>query len=638
MCGIAGYVGDPLPANAYHAVVRMTAALERRGPDAQGVENWPAAVLGHRRLSIFDLTEAGSQPMLSRDKQIGLVFNGAIYNFLELRIELERAGYCFRSESDTEVLVYGYQHWGIDDLVGKLRGMFAFAIWDNRRRALMLVRDRLGVKPIVYRVANGSIAFASTIGALHCAGMLQEVDESAVLDFLEWGWIPDHRAIFKGVVKIPAATIVEWQAGRITQRRYWKVPEPSRGKRIRFDDAVAQTEELVLDAVRIRLAADVPVGALLSGGIDSTLVCWAMSHLKANIRAFTIRTGSYESDETADASYTARVLGIPHHVIDLPSQKSAPTDQLISAYGEPFACASAIGMLRLSEAIKPQATVLLTGDGGDDIFLGYPRHRHMWYAQKLANVLPESIAGKWPWARRQLQRWPQLRRPVHFLDYATEGLSAAASNSDLLNYYHRNNFIGARVQNAIDLRVAPTPSFSSARRLLPEFLEHEWQTQFTGEYMTKVDGASMFHAIEARSPLLDHVLWEHAASLPYDLRLHRGELKAVLRQIVRNRVGARTASRRKRGFTIPVEHWLSQHWRQDLQRLSEDSLLERGQWIRPQAIRRAVDETVTSGRVPKQLWYLMVLEQWMRRYSGASSSAASEWRSGSLTKAHAAQS
>jgi asparagine synthase (glutamine-hydrolysing) len=593
-------------------VQRMTTALARRGPDAEGVHCWSSAVLGHRRLSIFDLSEAGHQPMLSPDGQVGVVFNGAIYNFLELRSELEQKGYQFRSQTDTEVLVHGYDAWGIDALVPKLRGMFAFAVWDNRRRALMLVRDRLGVKPLIYALTNQGIAFASTVQALYDAGFIHEIDDAAVLDFIEFGWIPDERAIFRGAVKLPAATIVEWHNGSVTQRKYWSVPPAEAAGSIRFGEAVEATEEALLEAVRLRLFADVPVGALLSGGIDSTLVCWAMAKLNANIRAFTISTPGDPCDEADDARRTAQLLGIAHEVIELPPTEQPPIHELVSAYGEPFASSSALGMLRVSKAVKPKVTVLLTGDGGDDIFLGYPRHRHMWWAQRTARTLPGAVAALWPHVRKVVHRSPRLRRPMHFMDYVTEGLSAASMNADLLGYYERRSMLGRRLRAIRRPRIES--SLASARRLLPEFLDHEWHTQFTGEYMTKVDGATMFYAVEARSPFLDHVLWELAGALPYGVRLHRNELKAVLREIVRRRVHPEVATRRKRGFEIPVENWLLTEWRAQLDEIRDGTVLEREAWTEPGSIERAITEAVARKAVPPQLWRLIILEHWMRKH------------------------
>ncbi|HSP69235.1 MAG TPA: asparagine synthase (glutamine-hydrolyzing) [Bryobacteraceae bacterium] len=612
MCGITGLVGLTTDSpQARETVAAMVSSLVRRGPDSAGMEIWPEAILGHRRLAILDLSEAGHQPMVSEDREIGLVFNGCIYNFQEIRKELEAHGYRFRSHTDTEVLLHGYRHWGADALVQRLRGMFAFGIWDDRQRKLTLVRDRLGVKPLVYAAAKGRIAFASTITALRDGRFVEEIDPQAVLEFLEFGWVSDDLTIFAGARKVPAATIVEWQDGRIRERCYWRPPE-SGSRKISFDQAVEETEALFLEAVKLRLVADVPIGALLSGGIDSTLVAWAMAKLNANVKSFTVGAPGHPSDESADARRTARILGIPHEVIDLSSDDQPALDDLTCAYGEPFACSSALGMLQVCKAVKPKATVLLTGDGGDDVFLGYPHHRNFLYAQRLARLLPSSAARIWPSVRPAVARVPALRRAMHLTDYAVGGLGAVTRTHDGLPYYEHAGILGERLVAHNLKHRAIALSFDSARNLMEEFLEYERRTRFVAEYMTKVDGGAMYYSIEARSPFLDHVLWEHAASLPIEMRLRGGGLKPVLRALVRRNVGAEVADRKKQGFTVPVWNWLIQGWRPQLDALSHDTLLEREGWIRPETISAAAAAAVSAGRAPVQLWALVVLENWLR--------------------------
>ena len=288
MCGIAGFAGKIDRQDAEHRVRLMLRSLERRGPDSEGLEAWDGAVLGHRRLSIFDLSELGHQPMFTTDRSLAVVFNGAIYNFHDLRDELIQAGYHFRSQTDTEVLLHGFREWGIDVLVAKLRGMFAFVIWDDRAKSLTLVRDRLGVKPLCFVERDGGLAFASTPRALHEAGLAGEIDPQAITDFLEFGYVTDNRSIYRDVQKVPAATILEWSAGKLHSREYWTLSEAGSSSAVGFEDAVDETERLLLKSVELRLLADVPVGALLSGGIDSSLVCWAVAKLGGDLTAFTV--------------------------------------------------------------------------------------------------------------------------------------------------------------------------------------------------------------------------------------------------------------------------------------------------------------------------------------------------------------
>ncbi|MFL6229577.1 MAG: asparagine synthase (glutamine-hydrolyzing) [Pyrinomonadaceae bacterium] len=614
MCGIAGIAGFTDARGATDAVRRMTCALARRGPDGEGAHGWRACVLGHRRLAIFDLSEAGRQPMLSRDGTVGVTFNGAIYNFRELRRELESRGTVFHSQTDTEVLVEGYRAWGIDRLVENLRGMFAFGLWDDNTRKLFLVRDRLGVKPLVYATTpTGGVAFASNVRALQRAGLVGELDEQSVVDYLEFGYVPDSRVIYEGATKVAAGEIVEWSAEAGTRARtYWTPPAVQAKDAPSFEEAVEETERLFLRAVEMRLFADVPVGSLLSGGVDSSLVCWAIARLGGDVTAFTVGTPGDEWDETEDARATAAHLGIKHRVLALSADDAPTVEEQVSAYAEPFACASALGMLRVSRAVKGEATVLLTGDGGDDVFLGYPEHRHFQLAEKLARRLPTTAAGVWLKAGAAVPRVGALKRGASFLNYATGGLGAVASAHDGLPVYRREGLLGARLKDAtVEQRLIPW-AHASASNLLTEFLDYDRRTRFVGEYLTKVDGATMRHALEARSPFLDQDLWEFAARLPYDVRLHGGQQKAVLRELARKHLGERVAAGRKRGFGVPVQRWLAGRWRARLEELLTDSLVERHGWIDAAAARALLTRTATRGSVPNQLWYIFVLETWLR--------------------------
>jgi len=620
MCGIAGIAGGGCPENA---VRRMTALLERRGPDAEGLEVWEGAALGHRRLSIFDLSAAGRQPMLSADGSVGVVFNGAIYNFLDLRAALEREGCRFHTRTDTEVLVHGYQVWGIDRLIGKLRGMFAIGLWDQKRSTLFLVRDRLGVKPLFYSARDGRIAFASTARALAAGfggGAGGQIDAQAVAEYLEFGYITDGRAIYGGAHKLSAATILEWRDGTLTEREYWR-PTTAQERGPALDEAVEETERLFVEAVRLRLEADVPVGALLSGGVDSSLVCWAIAKLGGCIRAFTIGTPGDIWDETGDARQTARELGIQHEVIDVGPESAPGVEDLVAAYGEPFACASALGMLRVARAVKSVATVLVTGDGGDDCFLGYPEHQYFWWAQRAARWIPKPAAQFWLEASGEPPRRGLFKRPAHFLDFATGGLGMVTRIHDGLPYYRRNGLLGERLAGATVTQREIAKSPVSARRLLTDFLEYDRRTRFVGEYLTKVDGGTMHYALEARSPFLDQELWNFAQSLPYALRLGGG-LKTILREVARRNVGERIASGRKRGFGIPVQRWLAAKWRPAFEEVLGDSELNRQGWTHGDAVLHQFRAEAATGSVSKQMWYLYVLEAWLRQERGAANETA----------------
>jgi asparagine synthase (glutamine-hydrolysing) len=621
MCGIAGIVGTIDSALTRAAVASMLRQLVRRGPDGEGIESWPDAVLGHRRLSIYDLSPAGRQPMTLADGSISVVLNGAIYNFLELRRELETLGCVFHSRTDTEVLLHGYRVWGIEGLLQRIRGMWAFALWDVLAHKLFLVRDRLGVKPLIFGHRNSVLAFASTVPAMRAAGFAGELDPVAVAEYLEFGYVTDERVIYSGLEKMAAGEALEFHPGRgiVRRWRYWEPPAADSGDEDRtveppdFEQALDAVESIFLDAVKLRLEADVPVGALLSGGIDSALVCWAIRHLGADVRAFTVSTPGHPGDETEDARLSAQEIGIRHEVIAMDGADQPRLADLVAAYGEPFACSSALGMIQVSRAVKSHATVLLTGDGGDDVFLGYPEHRHLHWAQRLARAMPAPIANGWLASRTLVSRLPGMRRPGHFLDYACGGLGAVTVAHDGLQNY--GALLGPRVRD-IPLAQRQIPwSPACGRRVLSDFLAYDFRTRFVGEYLTKVDGAAMYHALEARSPFLDSTLWNYVARLPATLRLRGDVLKALLRALAARRISPRVAAGRKRGFNVPARTWVTTRWRDDVADILAGSRLAADGWLTAEALARCRQELMTGRQATLQQWYVYVLEHWYRASS-----------------------
>jgi asparagine synthase (glutamine-hydrolysing) len=490
--------------------------------------------------------------------------------------------------------------------------MFAFAIWDQPRRRLTLVRDRLGVKPLVYCARHGEFGFASTVAALRLSGFGGGIDPQAVLDVLEFGYVTEGHAIYEGISKLPPATILEWSDGRIEQRRYWFLPDIDESSRVTFEEAVEETERLLLESVRLRLISDVPIGALLSGGVDSALVCWAMRELNANVKAFTVRAPEDASDESADAAHTASSLGISHEIVDMPDSDFS-LDELIGAYSEPFPCQSAQAMLWVARSVKLHATVLLTGDGGDDVYLGYPDFWNAWLAQRFARRLPVSARGVWGLGRMLLPDAGAARRLKNFLNYATGGLGERLRAHDGLPYFERRCILGEQLAGRqVPQRQFPA-SIESARRLLSDTLAYHREVHFTSEFMPKVDGATMYYALEARAPFLDQKIWEFAATLRPEVHFHKNQLKAVLREVARRRVGPEVALRKKQGFTVPVERWLADRWSAMLGRMGEDTILERDGWVCPGSLRTPLREALAARRVPVQLWRLLVLEHWMEK-------------------------
>lgn len=609
MCGIAGIVG----VNNKHAAEQKTAAmlkvLERRGPNDEGVHLWDDAILGHRRLSILDLSAAGHQPMLSPDGQVGVVFNGAIYNFLLLRRELEKSGYEFKSSSDTEVLVHGYDAWGIDGLLQKIEGMFAVALWDSRQKKLFLFRDRLGVKPLMYVIKNGELAFASNARALRAAGFCEELNDQGVAEYFEFGFLTDDRSIYKNLKKVPAAGLLEWHGGNIRERKYWNLASKIKDQ-IDFNDAVEETEKLFLAAVEKRLQADVPIGALLSGGIDSSLVCWAVAKLDADVTAYTVGVPGDEWDESLAAAKTAKKIGIAHKILEMSGDTPLKLEELTAAFGEPFACASSLGLLDISRTVARDATVLLTGDGGDDIFLGYPEHLHFWAAEKLAEKTPAALNGLLQKTAAAMPKVGILKRANSFLNYSFGGLGAVTRVRDGLPVYQKHSLLGERLKN-VRLYHREIP-LTSGENLLADFLAYDRRTRFIGEYLPKVDGATMYHSLEARSPFLDTKLWEFAATLPFSLRMRNRTLKAVLREIARRHLGEEVALGKKKGFGVPVQRWLTGKWKNDFERMMQDSELDKAGWIKSKNVLNLFNEAKKQNWAPRQLWFILVFEAWLR--------------------------
>jgi asparagine synthase (glutamine-hydrolysing) len=608
MCGIAGWVGENTT-RSQGAVRAMTEALARRGPNATGLECWPQAVLGHRRLSIYDLSDAGRQPMFTEDRELAVVFNGSIYNFRGLREELASLGHQFRSNTDTEVILAGYREWGLDGILNRSRGMFAIGLWDNAKNKFFLVRDRLGVKPLHYAVKDRSLVFASTARALHRAGVVDSMNPAAIFEYLQYGYIPDDLHIWQGAHKLPAAHVLEWSDGKVQSiRQYWSPPGPCTSSDCSFEEAVQETERLFLQAVERRLDADVPVGSLLSAGVDSSLVCWAIGKLGGDVTAFTISTRGDDTDEGPAAAETAKLLNVRHRIIEL-SRDDLPSIQDLSiAFGEPFATASALGMLRVSRAVRDEATVLLTGDGGDDVFLGYPEHRVFQLAARTARWLPPGAGAL---AATMRAMGGPLRKASTLLDYGAGGLPALLRVQSRMELYRSAGLFGPLLRNA-ELQSIRVAHRRDGRQLLQEFLEHDRRGRFVSEYLTKVDGATMHYALEARSPFLDQDLWEFAASTPVEVRLRDGQLKAILRELALRRIGEKVAKGRKLGFSIPVGRWMIGRWRPQMDALFQDMLATRYGFLDETAIRRAFEEASRKEEAPLQFWYIAALESWLR--------------------------
>ncbi len=613
MCGIVGIVGDMSREEKVAKVRDMLLTLARRGPDGEGIEVLSEAVLGHRRLAIFDTSPAGRQPMVSDESDVGLIFNGAIYNFWELRHQLEARGVVFRTSTDTEVILKGYEEWGINQLVSRLRGMFALGIWDGRKKKLYLVRDRLGVKPLVYALKErGVLAFGSTVRALKMGGFCEELSQEGVAAFLQWGFVSDDHSIYKGIVKVKPGTIVEWSAEGLKTWTYWSSQDRKHVYQVSFQDAVEQTEQLLLEAVSLRLRSDVPLGALLSGGIDSSLVCWAIAKSGSNVKAYTVGVPGHPWDETKAAQQTAKMLGIEHCVLPMGADEFPDLHELSDAYGEPFASPSALAMLQVSKLMKSSVKVMLTGDGGDDCFLGYPRHRHLWLASKMSFFSSPLGRKLWLKLRSRVSGVGSFRRVISLLNYASGDLGAFVGKGAHADEASVDHIFGPMLR---DRQVAFKQEewFVQNSQLLEKFLGFEHRTRFTGEYLTKIDGATMYYGLEARSPFLDHKLWELALSLPVDVRLRHWHLKAILREVAKRSLGFRFAHRPKTGFGIPVYQWMVGKWGTSVREIFQHSLAEKQGWISGDVARSWLDQSFVQGRASNELWHILVFDSWLAK-------------------------
>ncbi|MCL5744053.1 MAG: asparagine synthase C-terminal domain-containing protein [Acidobacteria bacterium] len=354
------------------------------------------------------------------------------------------------------------------------------------------------------------------------------------------------------------------------------------------------------------------MGSLLSGGVDSSLVCWAIKSLGGNIRAFTVGTPGSDQDETADAVDTARRLEIQHEVLESDSGQSPDVQEIAGAYAEPFGCTSALGMLQISRVVKQCATVLLTGDGGDDVFLGYPSHLNIVRAEALARRLPGVASKLWCSVRGLVPRTGVMRRACHLMDFASCGIGAMAAIHGNLQFFRDNGIMGERLATIESPGAELHWSPASARNLATSLIEYHLQGMFLSEFMTKVDGATMHYALEARSPFLDQELWEFASRLPIVTRLRGNRLKAILRELARRKIGDRVARGAKRGFRIPVEQWMAGRWRSGIEETLRDSLLQKEGWIPAGQALRCLERYASGGRVPTYMWHLYTLESWLR--------------------------
>lgn len=587
MCGIAGKVSgseavDPL------LVQRMCGLLEHRGPDSRGTFLDGGVGLGVQRLAVIDL-ETGDQPLANEDGSVVVVLNGEIFNYRELRDELRRRGHRLRSASDTEVIAHLYEDHG-DACVEHLRGMFAFALWDRRRARLLAARDRAGEKPLFYAQRGDTLWFASEPRAILAdEAVPRDPDPHAIDAYLHYQYVPSPASAFAALRKLPPAHLMTYERGRLSTRRYWKLsyrpalaelPEPELHELLR---------ERLLESTRLRMRSDVPVGALLSGGVDSGSVVAAMARLSGEpVRTFSMGFDSPRLDETAYAREVARLFGTDHREYRIGPEALDVLPRLVWHYGEPFADSSAIACFQLAEQVRAHVTVALGGDGGDEDFGGYDRYLQV--ARHDGPAIPHYA---------ELMSWDYFGDARRRRLYEPEYLAS----------------LGERSYLSV---IAGPWAASDASDDVARILDVDVQTYLPSDLLVKMDVASMAHALEVRSPLLDHVLMETAAAIPTRAKVDGAAKKRVYKDALRPWLPDALLDRPKMGFRVPLGDW----FRGPLRHLPGDVLLdprtlERGMF-RPAEVRALVDDHA-SGAVDNEhrIWTLMQLELWLRTYVDA---------------------
>ena len=632
MCGIAGVFDlRGLRPVAPALIAAMNGAQAHRGPDGEGVYTAPGVGLGQRRLAIIALSN-GRQPLANEDGTVWVVFNGEIYNFAALRAELMALGHCFATPSDTEVLVHGWEAWG-EDLLPRLRGMFAFALWDARTDTLFLARDRLGKKPLYYtETASGWLVFASELKALRVHPALDHrLDPAAIEDYLAFGYIPEPRSIYRAVHKLEAGHCaqVARRTGQALRSRSWWDVDFSESARPTPDAEEALREKL-LESVSLRLVADVPVGAFLSGGVDSSAVVAGMAR-SAPTPPVTCSIAFQERafDESAAAESVARSVGAAHHVSRVEVTDAPLIDRLVATYDEPFADSSALPTFRLCEMARRHVKVALSGDGGDEAFAGYRRHRWHLEAARWRQLLPAAVrapvfgalASTWP----QRQWWPRwLRARATFENLARDPIEAYRLTVNLLPDAARWQLYSPAFRRALHgyharevfarhLPDAPEEPLSRVQYL-------DMKTYLPGDILVKVDRASMAHGLEVRAPLLDHELVGWAARLAPTQRLHDGEGKFVLKRAVAPWLPPGLLARPKQGFGVPLAAWFRGELRERLHAALTGSTLAGTGLFEPAALVQLFDEHQSQQRDHSAvLWALLMLEGFFRQQPQASS-------------------
>ena len=645
MCGIAGFL-DHGRQTAQHELQewagQMAATLRHRGPDggAVWVDRDACLALGHRRLSVIDLSPAGHQPMVSANGRLVIAYNGEVYNFRELRAELEGLGHRFRGTCDTEVVLEACVRWGVEAAVPRLVGMFAFALWDTRERRLTLVRDRLGIKPLYWGEFGDLFLFGSELKALAAhPGWTPEIDRDALAAYFRFAYVPAPHSIYRGVFKLEPGQMLTLRPNQAPEcTRYWDMAEVVRRARaaplaISEQEAVARVEALLKDAVRRRMVADVPLGVLLSGGIDSSTVAALMqAESPRPVRSFTIGVCDSDYDEAADARAVADHLGTEHTELYVePGHALAVIPRLPEIYDEPFADSSQIPTFLVSKMARRDVTVALSGDGGDEVFLGYNRYYWADALWRRAGPLPRPLrrAAAAVLRRPSPAAWDRLFRLVpkgarpRLAGGKAHKLAAVLGAADADALYR--GLVSQWAEPAALVPGAEEPEGPMWDRALagrmPDFVRRmqylDTITYLPGDILTKVDRASMAVSLEARLPLIDHRLVELVWRLPRTLKRGPGGSKWLLRKVLERYVPAELVDRPKMGFAVPLGRWLRGELRDWADALLDEKRLREEGLIAPAPVRRAFAEHLSGARDSEHaLWCVLMFQAWREAQRG----------------------
>ena len=621
---MVGRPGDIIDAETVH---RMCQTIVHRGPDDEGVYVRGPVGLGMRRLSIIDLS-GGKQPIHNEDETIWIVFNGEIYNFPELRRELEARGHRFYTHSDTEVIVHLYEDCGAD-CVKKLRGMFTIALYDDRNGTLLLARDRLGKKPLHYALHEGRLYFGSEIKTILAVQPdLAEIDQEGLLQYFYFGYIPDPFIIFRKIRKLPAGHLAEFRNGEIKVRQYWDLPEYGTHPAISEEECLEQLEKRLQEAVRIRLISDVPLGALLSGGVDSSIVVALMARESAKpVQTFSIGFKEEKFNESEYARQVAERFGTDHHELTLDPNLEDTLTYLSGMLEEPFGDSSMLPTYYVCRMARRQVTVALSGDGGDELFAGYDRYLTAmdrrkfdslpgWvgsiYRERIHGLVPAGTYGKnlaWNASLNERDRYldamsffPALHREQHL--FTSEFLQRAKRLPDPLGQWQR--------------LYDDAPAHDRLSRLL--YLDTK--TYLNGDILAKVDRMSMATSLEVRVPMLDHQFVEWVTSLPVDWKFRAGARKHILKKLAA-RVGipSEVIHRRKQGFQLPLVEWMRDELKARFWNVLLEPRTQQRGYFKPSVVKSLIEEHVQGRRNRSGLlWRMLLLEMWHRNFMESRSS------------------